>query len=55
MKRVPTSRPAVISISFELAATAVTELLARLHPFRDSQERTYEHLQLDLADMTHPA
>lgn len=48
----PTSRPAVISINFQLAAMAVTELLARLHPFRDSPNRTYEHLQLDLADMT---
>lgn len=47
-----TSRPAVISINFQLAAMAVTELLARLHPFRDSPNRTYEHLQLDLADMT---
>lgn len=48
----PTSRPAVVSINFQLAAMAVTELLARLHPFRDSPNRTYEHLQLDLADMT---
>ena len=48
----PTLRPAVISINFQLAAMAVTELLARLHPFRDSPNRTYEHLQLDLADMT---
>lgn len=48
----PTSRPAVISINFQLAAMAVTELLARLHPFRDSPNRNYEHLQLDLADMT---
>lgn len=48
----PTSRPAVVSINFQLAAMAVSELLARLRPFRDSPNRTYEHLQLDLADMT---
>lgn len=48
----PTSRPAVVSINFQLAAMAVTELLARLHPFRDSPNLTYEHLQLDLTDMT---
>lgn len=48
----PTSRPAVVSINFQLAAMAVTELLARLHPFRDSPNHTYEHLLLDLADMT---
>ena len=52
IRGVPTIRPAVISINFQIAAMAVTELLARLHPFRDSNNRTYEHLQLDLADMT---
>lgn len=52
IRGVATSRPAVVSINFQLAAMAVTELLARLHPFRDSPNRTYEHLQLDLADMT---
>ncbi|MDE3001415.1 MAG: ThiF family adenylyltransferase [Gemmatimonadota bacterium] len=49
---VPIARPAVISLNMNIASLGVHELLARLHPFRDNPNSAYDHIQIDLADMT---
>lgn len=45
-------RPAVITLNMLLASLGVNELLARLHPYRDEANHTYDHVQVDLCEMT---
>jgi hypothetical protein len=44
-------RPAVITLNMLLASIGVNELLARLHPYRDEQNHTYDHIEVDLGGM----
>jgi hypothetical protein len=44
-------RPAVITLNMLLASFGVNELLARLHPYRDEGNHTYDHIQVNLGDM----
>lgn len=44
-------RPAVISVNMYAAALAVTELLARLHPFREESNGEYGSVTFSLASM----
>lgn len=39
-------RPGVISINMQIAALGVTEMLARLHPFRDDPNREFAGITL---------
>lgn len=48
---VATHRPAVISVNMFAASLAVTELLARLHPFREEPNSTYATTTFSLASM----
>ena len=52
IRGVTVRRPAVISLNMVIASLGVSELLARLHPFREGPNKDYEHLQLDLVDMS---
>ena len=44
-------RPAVISINMFAASLAVTEFLARLHPFREESNRCSASVEFSLASM----
>lgn len=44
-------RPAVISLNMALAALGVSELLARLHPFREGPNENYDRVQISLYSM----
>ena len=44
-------RPAVISVNLFAAALAVSELLARLHPFREEPNANYAAVTFSLASM----
>lgn len=44
-------RPAVISLNMALAALGVSELLARLHPFREEPNGNYDRVQISLYSM----
>lgn len=44
--------PAVITLNMLLASLGVNELLGRLHPYRDDENYTYDHVEVSLADMT---
>lgn len=48
----PVRRPAVISLNMAVASLGVIELLARLHPFRYGSNKAYEHVQVDLMDIS---
>ncbi|TWI06373.1 ThiF family adenylyltransferase [Aerolutibacter ruishenii] len=52
VRGVPTSRPAVISINSALASLAVTELIARIAPFRDEPNSNFDQVEVDFAGMT---
>lgn len=52
IRGVPVRRPAVISLNMAIASLGVSELLARLHPFREGSNKHYEHVQVDLMDMS---
>jgi hypothetical protein len=45
-------RPAVISLNMLLASLGVNELLARLHPYRDDDNGAYDHIEVNLGDMS---
>jgi hypothetical protein len=42
-------RPAVVSVNMLVAALAVNELLARLHPYRDEPNATYATWRFSLS------
>lgn len=44
-------RPAVITLNMLLASLGVSELLARLHPYRDEANHAYDHIEANLGDM----
>jgi hypothetical protein len=48
---VPAHRPAVISVNMFASSLAVTELLARLHPFREEPNGAYASVTFSLASM----
>lgn len=50
LRDVDVERPAVISVNMVAAATAVGELLARLHPYRVSPNSEYRQIQLGISD-----
>jgi len=51
IKGVDENRPAVISVNTQFAGLAVNELIARLHPFRESPNRAYAKIGLSLSEM----
>lgn len=44
------SNPAVISVNMQVASTAINDLLARLHPFRNLPNREIDAIKIDFAD-----
>jgi proteasome lid subunit RPN8/RPN11 len=48
---VPAHRPAVISVNMFASALAVSDLLARLHPFREEPNGSYASITFSLASM----
>jgi hypothetical protein len=50
IKGVKEDRPAVISVNTNLAALAVNELIARIHPFREKDNRFYAKTGLSLSE-----
>jgi proteasome lid subunit RPN8/RPN11 len=51
IKGAPVHRPAVISVNMFASGLAVTELLARLHPFREETNGAYASVTFSLASM----
>ncbi len=51
IKGVAEDRPAVISLNMQFAAMAVTELIARLHGFRERPNREYAKIGLSLSEV----
>jgi hypothetical protein len=49
IKRVREDRPAVVSINMVFAGLAVTELLARIHPFKDDANKDYATYRVSLS------
>ncbi|HEY1053623.1 MAG TPA: ThiF family adenylyltransferase [Emticicia sp.] len=45
------SQPAVISINMQVAATAVNDFLARIHPFRNIPNSEVDAIKIDFADV----
>lgn len=46
------SHPAVISINMQVAATAVNDFLARIHPYRNEDNSEIDAIKIDFADAT---
>ena len=51
ISRAGLQRPAVISVNMFAASLAVNEFLARLHPFREEPNATWEAVEFSLASM----
>jgi hypothetical protein len=52
IKGVDENRPAVISVNTQFAGLAVSELIARLHNFRENPNRAYAKIGFSLSEMT---
>ncbi|NRF38545.1 ThiF family adenylyltransferase [Pedobacter foliorum] len=46
------SHPAVISINMQVAATAINDFLARIHPYRNQDNSEIDAIKIDFADAT---
>ena len=47
VRNVDVDRPAVISINMQISSLAVTELLNRIHPFKDDKPSGYSRVMVD--------
>lgn len=52
LARVGESQPAVISVNLQVASTAVNDLLARIHPFRNIMNNEVDSIKILFADAT---